>query len=257
MLNKKWLILFLIGLFFSSISWGSTDDIDVLFHKANNFYSDGEFEEALSIYTEISEKHGYSASLLYNMANAYYQMGQIGFAVLNFERALLLEPNNPDIKANLHLVRKDSGLFLEDVSFWRRFFNSFSLNAWTVLMSLCFGLCSFLFFVKGLLLNFVKDLPQIVINFPYKKVALTLVVLFVLCGIGVGVKFKDYEKAVIISKEVYLLVSPFETAKKAGIIREGKIVTIGKSYGNFVSVKEPGGQSGWVEKSNVETIYKF
>ena len=53
---------------------------------------------------------GYSAPALYNLANAYARAGKPGLAVLNYERAKLLEPNDPDIDANLRHVREAAGL---------------------------------------------------------------------------------------------------------------------------------------------------
>ncbi len=44
---------------------------------------------------------GYSAAALYNLANAYARAGKPGLAVLNYERAKLLDPQDPDIDANL------------------------------------------------------------------------------------------------------------------------------------------------------------
>src|ERR1700682_4007582 len=53
---------------------------------------------------------GYSAPALYNLANAYARAGKPGLAVLNYERARLLEPNDSDIDANLRRVREMAGL---------------------------------------------------------------------------------------------------------------------------------------------------
>jgi hypothetical protein len=49
---------------------------------------------------------GYSAAGLYNLANSYARAGKPGMAVLNYERAALLAPNDPDIAANLRYVRQ-------------------------------------------------------------------------------------------------------------------------------------------------------
>jgi hypothetical protein len=53
---------------------------------------------------------GYSAPALYNLANAYARQGKPGLAVLNYKRAKLLDPNDPDIDANLRQVRQSAGL---------------------------------------------------------------------------------------------------------------------------------------------------
>jgi hypothetical protein len=53
---------------------------------------------------------GYSAAGLYNLGNSYARQGKPGMAVLNYERANLLSPNDPDIDANLSYVRASSHL---------------------------------------------------------------------------------------------------------------------------------------------------
>jgi hypothetical protein len=52
----------------------------------------------------------YSAADLYNVANAYARAGKPGMAVLNYERARLLAPEDPDIEANLRFVRQAAKL---------------------------------------------------------------------------------------------------------------------------------------------------
>ena len=47
----------------------------------------------------------YSADGLYNLANSYARAGKPGLAVLYYERAALLAPDDPDIRANLENVR--------------------------------------------------------------------------------------------------------------------------------------------------------
>ena len=53
---------------------------------------------------------GYSAAALFNQANAYARDGKTGLAILNYERARLLAPDDADIAANLHFVRAKAGL---------------------------------------------------------------------------------------------------------------------------------------------------
>jgi hypothetical protein len=52
----------------------------------------------------------FSAAALYNLGNSYARAGRPGLAVLNYERASLLAPNDPDIDANLKWVRATSHL---------------------------------------------------------------------------------------------------------------------------------------------------
>lgn len=53
---------------------------------------------------------GYTAAALYNAANSYARAGKAGMAILYYERARLLAPNDSDIEANLRYVRASSRL---------------------------------------------------------------------------------------------------------------------------------------------------
>lgn len=52
----------------------------------------------------------YSAAQLYNSANAYARSGKTALAVLDYERARVLAPTDPDLRWNLRRVREAAGL---------------------------------------------------------------------------------------------------------------------------------------------------
>lgn len=56
------------------------------------------------------EAGGYSAASLYNLGNAYARSGKIALAVLEYERARVLAPRDPDIEANLAHARELKGI---------------------------------------------------------------------------------------------------------------------------------------------------
>jgi hypothetical protein len=62
------------------------------------------------VMAEAAPTSGYSAATLYNAATARAREGKVGAAILNYERARLLAPSDPDIAANLQLVREHAGL---------------------------------------------------------------------------------------------------------------------------------------------------
>src|SRR4051794_31580274 len=75
------------------------------FVTANEQYAAGNFAEAARSYEELVRSGETSAALFYNLANAYYRAGDSGHAILNYQRALALEPHHPEAEANLRLVR--------------------------------------------------------------------------------------------------------------------------------------------------------
>ena len=57
-----------------------------------------------------SSQPPYSADGLYNLANSYARAGKPGLAVLNYERARILAPRDPDIRYNLRRLREAAGM---------------------------------------------------------------------------------------------------------------------------------------------------
>ena len=72
---------------------------------ANNLYVNGHYSEAATIYEQMAAQGVTDSTLFYNLGNAYYQQGDLGRAVLNYQRAAELDPRDADIEANLELVR--------------------------------------------------------------------------------------------------------------------------------------------------------
>ena len=63
-----------------------------------------QYQQAIADYEALLKK-GVSADVYYNLGNAYYRTDNITRAVINYERALLLSPGDPDIRVNLQLAR--------------------------------------------------------------------------------------------------------------------------------------------------------
>ncbi|MCB1226015.1 MAG: tetratricopeptide repeat protein, partial [Verrucomicrobiales bacterium] len=75
------------------------------FDRANADYEAGRYQQAVDGYTALLEKEGPRAAVLQNLGSAWYRLGDLGRAILNFERAQLLDPNHAALKANLKLAR--------------------------------------------------------------------------------------------------------------------------------------------------------
>src|SRR5438552_16860049 len=73
---------------------------DAEFAKANQDYAAGHFKEAIDEYESLVRSGQWSANLFYDLGNAYFRAGDFGRAILNYERALALEPRHPETQAN-------------------------------------------------------------------------------------------------------------------------------------------------------------
>ncbi len=75
------------------------------FQQGNLRYGAGQYPEAVAAYEMAVQRGDVNANLFYNLANAYYRAGDRGRAILNYQRALLLEPGHAEASANLAFVR--------------------------------------------------------------------------------------------------------------------------------------------------------
>lgn len=72
-----------------------------LFNKATTYYNEGEYTKAADSYLQILENGEHSAALYFNLGNTYYKLNDIAPSIYYYEKALLLKPNDKDIKNNL------------------------------------------------------------------------------------------------------------------------------------------------------------
>ena len=93
---KKYLFILIIVLAQSAYPQG-----EIRFDSATVAYNKGDYEKAISFYMEILEEDQHSAALYYNLGNSYYKLNQIAPSIYYYEKALLLDPNDKEIRSNL------------------------------------------------------------------------------------------------------------------------------------------------------------
>jgi hypothetical protein len=84
---------------------GSIGEAEALFLEGNRQYQENDFAGALAAYRAVRAAGFEGVDLYYNLANAHFKTGNLARAILNYERALRLDPGNADARANLDLAR--------------------------------------------------------------------------------------------------------------------------------------------------------
>lgn len=102
MLKRFWLAVAVLLIATASSLASPLDD-------AAKAYDDGDFAKAISIYNQVAEETGVSASLLYNLGNSYVKVGDYGKAMLSYQRALRLDPSDKNIKENISFITSKVG----------------------------------------------------------------------------------------------------------------------------------------------------
>lgn len=253
-MNRLLLILFYISIFNTDVF--AKNVINTAYQKAHELYEQHQYNEAKQIYDSLRLLGISNSDLYYNLGNVYYKLNQIGQAVLHFEKAINLNPNNEDALfnlkiANLKVVTKNNRLNDFIVVRWvKGVIHYFQFDQWAKAQIL-FGI---LFLILFSLFNFLSN-PSI------KKISfyssITVLCLMLLCGIFAWSAQKDLQTAeygIVINTPVSLVSEPSTNAKEILILHEGmkfrKMETIGKWY----QIKLSDGNIGWVEASSIAMI---
>lgn len=75
---------------------------------ANQNYEAGQYAEAIDVYKSIVAAGVQDSALYYNLGNAYYKHGDLGWAILYYRRAQHLKPRDSDVINNLAVARSQT-----------------------------------------------------------------------------------------------------------------------------------------------------
>ena len=215
-----------------------------LFAQGNQAYYDGDYTSAIRCYETIAQHQGVSPALLGNLAHAHQANGDLGPALLNFERARWLAPRDADIRAGLQHLRQDAGLFTDAVPRWARPFLALSLNEWSWLVAAAWAVCGGLILARGL---GVKRLPL--------KTGLALSGMVLATGLGgIAIRLAQTDRAVVIGDHAPIRVSPYASARQVASVSEGRPLSVTGSHGEFIKVRTASGQTGWMAATDVGRI---
>jgi hypothetical protein len=188
---------------------------------------------------------GYSAAGLYNTANAYARAGKPGMAVLNYERASLLAPNDPDIEANLRLVRERLRLPSESRNALARALTRAgpSSLAWCGVMGL-------LIIGVSLLAGQIYPRPRLV-----RRTATVIGAAMIGLTVANGVVlWPTLHEGVVISSNTAVRVSPVPMGDPLFILTEAETVKMTAEHEGFVLVQARSGRTGWAARASLAPV---
>lgn len=227
-----------------------------LLQKANELYTKDQFKEAIEVYNQILKTNMESPEVYFNLGNAYYKTNQFTLAILNFERAKVLAPDDEDIEFNLLVVNQkvvDSiqelpGIFI--VRWWNALVNSQTTDTWATL-----SILGFIIFLVLLGLYFFAKTGDI------KRVSFwagCFLLVFTIFTWSFAAKQKsrliNHNYAIVMQPTVTVKSSPSEKGTNLFVIHEGLKVKITDKLGDWVEIRLADGNKGWLLTESVERI---
>lgn len=229
--------------------------IDVDWKRAEEFYANKQYTEAADVYAEMFQ-YGESATLYYNYANALYKSNQLGMAILNYERALRLDPSNEDIKFNLEFVNKMKTDKIEPLE---RFFMSEWFEALgRLLTSNQWAYASIIGFIAMLILVLLYLFGRKVwlrkLSFFSALFLLLFTILTMVYAFQVKNHIENNPEAIVLAGTVSVKSSPDDSGTEVFVIHEGTKVNVLSTLSTWSEVRLADGNIGWLQSSTIEKI---
>lgn len=226
------------------------------FNKGNNLYQKGNYEEAITVYESVVKSGKQSAELYFNLGNCYYKLNKVAPAIFNFEKALLLNPNDTEIQNNLDFAQKmtiDEVVEVPKVGFAkiiRDFTSSFHYDTWAwiaIVFSVFFLIC----FV-GYYFSNTTMLKRIFFT------TMLFVLLFTIMSVFAGFFEKNQSindrPAIVFADITSVKSEPKSSAQDAFVLHAGTKVFVLESLNNYKKIQLLDLKQGWIEKSAIKEL---
>ena len=222
---------------------------------ADSAFQKGHYDDAVRLYEDVLQQ-GEHPYVYYNLGNAYYRQGDMAHAILNYERAALLEPGNSDIRFNLALARSKT---IDKVADGDQFFLFYWLHSLLNLQNADgWGRCALLFFSLFLL----SLLVRIFIRSGWVKTVASIGWVSCLCLALVLNIFAWMQNRQLQDKTYAIMMqtmpvrsTPAESGTALFTLHPGtKVKIIDDTMEHWKEVTLPDGKRGWVHKSSMELI---
>ncbi len=157
--------------------------------------------------------------MFYDLGNAYFRTGDFGRAILNYKRALALEPHHPEAAANLQIAR-DEARALEMQQSWPERYLQFASVRLTVLSIL----------------------------------SLSAFALAIFASYEIGHGSKGRALAVVIGSDVQARLATADTANSVLALPAGSEIKILNTRGDWVYAALPNNLRGWIPAKSAELV---
>ena len=224
--------------------------------QANDLYAKGNYTDAAKQYEKILLNEGVAPEWYYNLGNAYFEANEIGRSILNYERALRLDPGYDDARYNLELVQlKVVDNIVQTPSFFlgrwvENLIKLLTSNQW-IFISVAFfvfSLVAVFLFIFGPSHRTRKN------SFYFGTVLITISLLTVVFSGVRKEQMMNHSEAIVMSDVINAKSSPDKSGTDLFQLHEGTKVSIKSTLGNWVEIKLSNGNVGWVEIIQIEKI---
>jgi tetratricopeptide (TPR) repeat protein len=226
------------------------------FEKGNELYRKDQFQEAIQAYESVLNTNKQSAELYFNLGNAYYKLNEVAPAIYNFEKALLLKPNDKDILNNLAFAQKmqiDEVKEMPEVGFGKILNNITSsrhYNSWAWVA--VFGSFFMVLFFIGYYFSYQTIFKRTFFGGMFVSVLVLILAIFA----AISEKNNEllFRPAIVFDEVLEVKAEPKSDAPNAFVLHEGTKVEVKEDLDNWRKIALPDGTDGWVVKKSIKEL---
>lgn len=246
----------LICTLFIAIGFFAFSQNDTKFDQGTEHYKEANYEAAISAWETILEASEHSEALYFNLGNAYFRINQIGPSIYFYEKALLLAPNDTEIKNNLKIAQASTVDIIEPmpkslVLTWieknRQLFN---FNGWAK-TSILF-ICGFTFLF--ILYYFSNSSLKKRILFTGSLLSLCISLVSLLFAFSSYNKVVNSDSAIVFATSTQVRSEPLQRSEISFVLHEGTKVKITDTVEGWNRVELADGKEGWMPKDDLKKL---
>ena len=233
-------------------------------------YEEGDYGRAVELFEHIVNLDEVSADLYYNLAGAYFKLGQqhtldsarpfsggeLGHAIVNYHRALRLNPAMEDAHYNLDLARdytNDTKAVPMSLlaTLWLAVRNMTTSNVWAIIsiIALALTLSLTLFYLLS---------ERVAVRKVGFFLALALLLIFIITtalAISSRRAIEVDNRAVVVCNDTMPVhASPDSSSKIIRRPSQGVTVDVLRNHGEWTEIHFVDGEKGWIRSANIEKI---
>ena len=219
-------------------------------------YQKERYEEAIVAYESVLGTKQHSAELYFNLGNCYYKLNKVAPAIYNYEKALVLNPDDAEIHNNLKFAQKlqiDEIKVVPQVGFSKMvhdFTSAFHYNTWAWISV---GLSTlFLLFFIGYYFS------QTTLSKRIFFIGMFVLISLLLVSVSAAISEKNHyerEKPAIVFAEMVLVKSePQKASNTVFTLHEGTKVFVLETLDNWKKIQLTDGTEGWIDKTAIREV---
>lgn len=220
------------------------DSARALHDRGLQLYESGDYEGAVDAFQKVLASGVDDPVVHYNLGNARFKEGRLGFAIWHYRRALELAPRDEDIRSNLEYAR-----FLALDSIEQQTATDTKVRGWLdrVTADEVARLASGLWIAAAV--AFVAWRLGRRPTRLWRRLGSTLLVLW---AVSVGVtgvvwhRLENLDEAVVLAREATVRNGPGDSFDTAFVLHEGAEVVVEGDRGSWTEISLPGELRGWI-----------